>query len=217
MDNWFRWHMHVTSFLPLWISILLIDAYSVVQFICKELPFANDTTAFLRMFAANNWLQLVSIAAVLVVSLWSLASISRFLTFQSGRKNPPKATIRRADRIRTKASEFLPAYILPMIAFDFTTLLGVLLFLIYFAVLAFLCIRNHNVYTNLYLELRRYKMYACDLEYIVADKPVYYPACLVISKEDLTAKIKQEIYYSDFEKSVYIHLAQQPEGEMHNA
>lgn len=43
------------------------------------------------------------------------------------------------------ASEFLLAYILPMIAFDFGDMNELILFLIYFSVLVFLCIRNNNM------------------------------------------------------------------------
>ena len=57
-------------------------------------------------------------------------------------------------------SEFLLSYILPLFAFDFTLWSGCVEFLIYYVILAFLCIRNNNVYANLWLEVFGYKFIA---------------------------------------------------------
>ena len=48
--------------------------------------------------------------------------------------------------------------------FNFAELKSVVLFAICFVMLAFLCIRNSNVYTNIGLEFKRYKIFLCDLE-----------------------------------------------------
>lgn len=72
---------------------------------------------------------------------------------------------RRANKL---SAEFLLAYILPMIAFDYSTCKGIVLFLIYFCVLSFLCVRNNNVYTNIFFELKNKELnesQRCRLEF----------------------------------------------------
>ena len=109
----------------------------------------------------------------------------------------------RANKI---SSEFLLAYVLPMIAFDFEKMKGIILFVIYFVTLAFLSIRNNNVYTNIFLEFKGYKMYLCDLEAERMGRTYMYKECLVISKNNITNKIDNNMEYWDFDNYTYIDL-----------
>lgn len=93
-----------------------------------------------------------------------------------------------------------------MIAFNFSELRSVVLFGIYFGMLAFLCIRNNNVYTNIWLEIRGYRMYMCELEGIKMNRIHIYKDCLVISKNDLTTQTGNEIEHWDFDNYIYIDL-----------
>ena len=74
-----------------------------------------------------------------------------------------------------------------------------------FAVLAFLSIRNNNVYTNIYLELRSYKIYTCDIQITKIDKKVKYEDCFVLSKVDLTQEIEEELPYWEIDTTHYIN------------
>ncbi len=136
----------------------------------------------------------------------SIVSINKFLKEKKSNNYPPRIKIRKAIRVNKLSSEFLLAYILPMIAFDFTKLKSVVLFVIYFGILAFLCIRNSNVYTNIWLEFKGYRMYLCDLQADIMDRPHIYKECLVISKNNLTVKIENDIKYWDFDNYIYIDL-----------
>lgn len=91
-----------------------------------------------------------------------------------------------------------------MIAFDFGELKSVILFLIYFIVLAFLCIRNNNIYTNILLEFKGYKMYNCDIECTVLNKTEVYSDSIIISANDLTLNESNNVKYWDFENYIYI-------------
>ena len=107
--------------------------------------------------------------------------------------------------------EFLVAYVLPLIAFDFKSLVGIVLFLIYFSVLAFLSIRNNYIYINIYLEFKKYKMYNCDITRNVINKAKSYNNSLFISRVDLTQYVDKEISYWDCENKVYIVMEQKNE------
>ena len=112
------------------------------------------------------------------------------------------------------SSEFLLAYILPLIAFDFSNLKSLALFVVYFAILAFLCIRNNNIYTNIFLEFKRYRIYLCDIERLVpGDKTTIYYDSLIISKEDLTLLEDKSIKYWDCDNYIYIHIKENIDNE----
>ena len=113
------------------------------------------------------------------------------------------------DFVHTLKSQLTDAkpdlYILPMIAFDFGELKSVSLFVVYFFVLAFLCIRNNNIYTNIFLEFKGYKMYSCDGERTVI-KPRIYHDSLIISKADMTVFEGCPVSFWDFDNYIYIHV-----------
>lgn len=91
-----------------------------------------------------------------------------------------------------------------MIAFNFGDMQNITLFLIYFAVLAYLCIRNNNIYTNIFLEFKGYKMYTCDLECFILEEKHTYHDSLIISKDDLTQEEGNSVTYWDFDNYIYI-------------
>ena len=49
-------------------------------------------------------------------------------------------------------------------------------------------------------------MYSCDLELYKMGKAYVYKDCLVISKNNLTVQIENEIKYWDFDNYIYIDL-----------
>jgi len=121
------------------------------------------------------------------------------------------AKIITAKKSGNLVSDFLLTYILPMIAFDFSSLKDITLFVVYFSVLAFLSIRNDNVYTNILLEFKRYRMYDCEIEHLVAGVTTNRE-CTIFSKNNLVAKINTEIMFYDFENDIFIDLTHTTRG-----
>lgn len=67
-------------------------------------------------------------------------------------------------------AEYLLSYILPLFAFDFTVWNGVVLFLIFFTILGFLCIKHNYFSVNIILEMAEFRFYNCidnvfDMDY----------------------------------------------------
>ena len=121
------------------------------------------------------------------------------------KENPkPKMRIIHANKNNKMMSDFLLAYILPMIAFKFTTVEGIIQFIVYFFVLAFLCIRNNNIYTNIYLEFKKYRIYICDIEHEIMGKNYTYYDSFLICKKDLTLEEENCIEYYDFDNYTYL-------------
>lgn len=162
--------MFFLSFLPLWVAILFIDGISI----CESK--ANILTE--------------SISIILIFLLFVLASIcmSRMLNPKKN-ENKKKFTIISAVEQKNVTFELLLTCVLPLFAFDFTVWKDVVLFLVFFFFLGFLCIKHNMFYVNIVLELLNYRYYSCTLE----NKDGVRIEKNVISKEILSLKQNEEI------------------------
>lgn len=168
MGSLFKLAMFITSFIPLWITVLFIDTLSIIK---------NDQ---------NLWTEYISIMVILVINLISITVI---LKSMSSIQTSEYKTYRIIEVQQEKGitSEFLLSYALPLFVFKFTQWDGVIQFLIYFIVLAFLCTRNNNVYANLIFEIKKYKFYDCELQW--KPEPSVKPIqAMVLSKDNLCAQ-----------------------------
>ena len=206
MDKKFKWNMFITSFIPLWLTIIVADIWSVIESGIESWLFKDNVFNNIVKICKMNGVSILVVFTILVLMLISIISINQFIKDKCSSGESPQIKIKRATRANKLSSEFLLAYILPMIAFDFTEIKSVVLFAIYFAMLAFLCIRNSNVYTNIWLEFKGYKMFSCDLEANRMGRKHMYTDCLVISKNNLTVEIDNDMKYWDFDNYIYIDL-----------
>lgn len=213
MGNLFKWNMFFTSFLPLWTSIIISDIWSLIEkgikFFGKHpivgLPLKQVLPVIVR-YLSKIKVEGITVIILLVAVIVSVHQINKEIAKQEANERPPKGKIVRAKRANKLSAEFLLAYILPMIAFNYEEVKSIVLFLIYFAVLSYLCIRNNNVYTNIYLEFKKYKMYDCDIQCDVLNQKKEYKDCLIISKNNLAQTVPRDIYYFDFENYIYIEV-----------
>lgn len=157
----------------------------------------------------SNLLLITSVLIILIIVIISVCGINWFIKKLNNSNNISRGKIVKARKANKLSSEFLLAYILPMIAFDFGDIQSVILFLIYFVVLAFLCIRNNNIYTNILLEFKGYKMYNCDIECTVLNEAKVYCDSIIISSNDLTLNEGNNVKYWDFENYVYITVKEE--------
>lgn len=206
MDLKFKWDMFITSFIPLWVSIIISDVWSIIENVIKVYENWDEILSNLCNIWIANAVSVVVVLLIMILIFFSVKSLNSFLIDKCSNDGAPKIKIKRAIRANKLSSEFLLAYILPMIAFDFTELKSVILFTIYFSMLAFLCIRNSNIYTNIWLEFKGYKMYLCNLEASRVGRTYTYEDCLVLSKNNLTVKRENDIEYWDFDNYIYIDL-----------
>ena len=201
----FKWDMFVTSFIPLWLSIIVIDVWDIVLFIIENWDsrrIVDNLMSVLRI----NFIQLASIVVIAILVLISIIGINSFLSEKliKNKNHLPSGTIEWATKANKLSSEFLLAYILSMIAFNFGNPKHLALFIIYFSVLACLCIRNNNIYTNILLEFKGYRIYTCDFTVKCPGHNYTYYDSIVISRIDLTQEQGNDILYWDFDKYIYI-------------
>lgn len=206
MDKKFRWNMFITSFIPLWISIMISDVWNIVESTIKNWINSEPVLYNIINICSENWVCIFVVLIIGILMIIGIISINKFIRDKKNSSHIPQIKIKKAIRANKLSSEFLLAYILPMIAFDFAEFKSVVLFMVYFGMLAFLCIRNSNVYTNIWLEIKGYRMYLCDLETNKMGRPHIYKECLVISPNNLTVKIDNDRAYWDFDNYIYIDL-----------
>lgn len=207
MSIGFKWNMLITSFLPLWVSIFITDLWSVVE---KTIKAWNKATKFWRNILEMlkiNAIPIIFILIITVLCLIACIKINKFLKINKPQNNN-NGTITNIRKNSSLSAEFLIAYILPMLVFNFTSLLHIVLFILYFSILAFLCIRNNHVYVNIFLELKGYKLYTADIEFLVINKPHKYIDSLIISKNDLVGADDEKIIFYDFDNKIYIDLTE---------
>lgn len=210
----FKWDMFVTSFIPLWVSIIIFDVWDIVYNATTVFPKDGNLIYRLFCFVCDNMISFVSIVIIITIVIISILGINKFLKVREYSDHNPTGTIFKVQKANKLSSEFLLAYILPLIAFDFSNLKSIVLFLTYFAILAFLCIRNNNIYTNIFLEFKKYRIYLCDIERCVpGDKKVTYHDSMIISRDDLTLLEDKHIKYWDCDNYIYIHIKERDDNE----
>ena len=161
---------------------------------------------FLELFC-EKWLEISFSILILFLFIYSAIILNNFIKRNSKSTNNSNGQIKKVTRAFNLSSDFLLAYILPMVAFDFSNLKDVILFVTLFLTLAFLCIRNENIYTNLFLEFLGYQMFYIDLKEDINDESsIVRENILFLSKEDLRLRINGEITYYQINNFIYINL-----------
>ena len=145
MSKIFSLSLYHTSFAPLWISILFIDIKSCIE------------------NTSNLWTEYISIGCILVLCLIALVVLLMALC-TGGKEGTTPQMLMSATEEKTITAEYLLSYILPLFAFDFTQWSQVVLFLIFYLTLGFLCVRHNYFSINIILEITNFRFYVCKVE-----------------------------------------------------
>lgn len=183
MGRVFRVAMFITSFMPLWLTIIIKNLAALFE------GTAVDETVAVTVMVA---LGVIYLAASCV--MWK-----KLRAIQC--RNPETVHLLYAAREKTLTTEYLLAYILPLFVFDFTNIWELSQFLVYFLVLAYLCIRNGNVYANIALECRGYRCYSCRVFFYSARTD---GEITVLSRARLDGMTDCELKLDTLNKPVYL-------------
>lgn len=162
--------MFFVSLFPLWISVIFIDLKSIYS------------------GSSCVWTEILSTSVILIVLLVSGGILKKSFNDKK-REGVQRYEVVTAKEEKTITAEFLLSYMLPLFAFDFTQWDGVVLFCIFFAVFAFLCIRHNLFSANVVLELLEYRFYRCNL----LNKDKVTISRVIVTRDVLPAMIKWEI------------------------
>lgn len=135
--------MFFLSFLPLWISVVFLDGKSILD--------------------GNPYIGTEVISILIIFVGLILALICVVVHFDTKKRHGTQSYVLISTKEeKTITSEFLLSYILPLVAFDFTVWYEVVLFLVFFIVFAFLCIRHNHFSVNIVLELLGYRFFLAN-------------------------------------------------------
>lgn len=142
----FHCSMYYLSFVPLWVSILFIEAMSLL----------HGTN--------NKGTEIVSIAVILIAFVTALNSLLKTLKLRNDETGSTVYQLKKAKEEKLATAELLATFIIPLFAFDFTKWEGMTLFAFFFLVFGYLCVRHNYFCTNIMLDLLNYRVYDCALE-----------------------------------------------------
>lgn len=185
----FEFSMYYLSFLPLWISIIIIDAVN------------------LGRGTANRWTEIISILVIMLGIIACSIIAYKWLT-KKGNINREKYKIEKAKEERFVTAEFLMSYVLPLFAFDFTQWDGVLLFSLFFSIFWFLVHRHKYFCTNLALEICKYRVYECELQ--IGKETI---SKLVASRNELDGLVGATIRTRKFNNDYHFEVGVEQGGE----
>ncbi|BAM23917.1 hypothetical protein HMPREF1109_0538 [Streptococcus intermedius SK54 = ATCC 27335] len=171
MSKFLFFSLYYTSFTPLWISILFIDIKSCIE--CSQSLGTEKYSIFVIVF------------------LWIVSLIAVLLRFSSDEKEGTSIfVLKNIQEEKSITSEYLLSYILPLFAFDFTKWDSMVLFLVFFTTLGYLCIKHNYFSVNIVLEILNYRIFTCELENedkILVEK-------FIISHKNLNVKKGENVY-----------------------
>ncbi|MDD3138010.1 MAG: hypothetical protein PHX08_03440 [Lachnospiraceae bacterium] len=165
----FSFSLFFLSFAPLWISVLFIDIKSCVE--------NNDYL----------WTERLGIGLIMFFAI-----VCFFIVKAGLKTNTKGATFQRlkcAKEEKTITAEYLLSYILPLFAFNFRLWNEVVLFLIFFFTLGYLCIRHNHFSVNIVLEMSGYRIYDCSF----VNEDGIQTDCSVISRRKVNGYIGETI------------------------
>ena len=133
------------SFLPLWLSVIFID----INYIWTK--GLNESLFELECAIIIGILLIISIVVV-------------FIKFKHrGHENAFIYEICEAKEKKMITVDFILSYVVPLMAFDFTDLKGIMLFLIFFVTFGYLIVKHNIFNANILLELFNFSYYECTL------------------------------------------------------
>ena len=173
------------SLTPLWLSIGFIDGKSI---------FDNNPNVY------TEYISIVIMAISMIVSAIVVA-----VSFRKGNNAGAQPfTIKSITEEKLITAEYVLTYVLPLFAFDFTVWYGVVLFLLFYFVLAFLHIRHNRLGANIVLEICGFCYYECEFENedgIIIQKNIVGRKSLLSKKNcKIDAKPINNEYYFDVTK-----------------
>lgn len=94
----FKWDMFVTSFIPLWISIIIFDIWNLVDYAVTAYPEEGKPLEKLLSFMCGNTIQITSIIIVIIVVALSIHGINNFLRDRENSQQNSTGTILKAKK-----------------------------------------------------------------------------------------------------------------------
>lgn len=141
----FQWSLYYLSFTPLWVTVILMDCFSIYD------------------SPNNTCTEKISIIVILCFFVVAFASEACGLKINN-KDNSSEFIIIDAVEDKFMVAEFMMSYIFPLFAFDFSTYRGIIYFSVFFICFGWLCCRHNYFCNNIVLEAMDYRVFDCKLK-----------------------------------------------------
>lgn len=211
MSEWMKWNIRFTSFMPLWVSMIIKELFGMwtqyheyQDMLSEYEEMSFSWQDFLGICSVQLAIIVILILCIIVSMVALEVSLAGYQRVDGELKVAKIVCARRANRM---FAELLIVYVLPLLAFDLNQVEGIVLFLIYFWVISILCIQNDYFFINLILDRKGYHTYICDLN---CDRNGQEKTCysvLVLSKVNLGISSVCEIRYKGNNSGIYMDIS----------
>lgn len=75
----FKWDMFVTSFIPLWLSIVVLNAWNIVSLALEKWDDKSKMLENLKNILCSSSVQVISVIVIAFLVISSIAGINSFL------------------------------------------------------------------------------------------------------------------------------------------
>ena len=132
------------NFLPLWVIVVFLD--------CKALFWDH---------VEQNGTEWCGLCGCCIGILISSLVVVMGLNENKGQKGGRGIIVEAIEERKVMSAEVLLSYVLPLLAFDFGSWVGMVQFLLFFFVILLLQVRHNAITGNVFLELLGYRFYDC--------------------------------------------------------
>ncbi len=161
MSSKFKISMYITSFLPIWIMIIINNLWEIMLLKHNENITWSDLFNIKTLYKYAYITEVLSLILVFVICAFSISYIEYIIRDKENNYLSHREVIKFDEKL--VATDYIVTTTLSFLAFDFTQLKGLILFLVYFSTLGYMCIKKNNYYVNLYLLTRGYRIYTCKI------------------------------------------------------
>ena len=99
MDKRFKWNMFITSFIPLWLSIIVVDVWSVIEYGLNNWSHKRQLICNLECLVLENVVCISISLIIFILMLISIWSINIFIRDKCSNDTQPKVKIKKVLRV----------------------------------------------------------------------------------------------------------------------
>lgn len=152
----FKFSLFITSLLPLWILILYFNLYHIIS----EKIYLNYKFLFSSNISIDDSAILIFTSLILILIILCSVHVLLKVNFYK-KKTGKKYAVIEVKKSKSITPEFMVSFVVPLIAFEFNTLRGILGFSIMIILIFYICYKSNFFYINIILVSMNYTMYTC--------------------------------------------------------
>lgn len=178
--------VYILSYYPLWLSVCFIDIKSI---------YIDENSAI--------WTERIGLVSIGVLVILCYCITKSEIKRKKGIAQSYCYSLLEVKEQKATVMEYVFTSVLPLLAFDFTTWSGCILFMIFFSFLCVLSVKHNNLNANIILDFSGYYMYECRLKLGEEDD---IKTCILSSDRNLFDRKGEIIYLKTLNSEVRLDM-----------